>query len=69
MTPKELRAKKDKDLHAFLEKWRQELVGLNVQAAIGQCAKPARIKLLRRDIARVKTILNERESDAGREAE
>lgn len=65
MTPKELRNKKDKDLHGFLDKWRQELAGLKVQAAIGQCAKPARIPMLRRNIARAKTILHEREANAG----
>ena len=65
MTPKELRSKKDKDLLGFLSKWQLELAGLKVQAAIGQCAKPARIPMLRRDIARVKTILHEREANAG----
>ena len=69
MTPKELRNKKDRDLQGFLDKWSHELVGLKVQAAIGQCAKPARITVLRRDIARVKTILHEREVNAGRESE
>ncbi len=60
MTPKELRAKKDKEVNAFMEKWAAELAVLKIQASVGQCQKSADIPKLRRNIARAKTILNER---------
>ena len=69
MTPKELRAKKDKDLQGFLKKWGKELGQLKIQASIGQCQNSARIGHLRRAMARVKTIIGERDRDAGRAAE
>ncbi len=49
MTQQELRAK-EADL-------RQELFNLRLQARGGRVEKPSRIRDLRRDVARVKTIL------------
>jgi len=66
VTPKELRAKKEQDLLSYMKKWRSELAVLKIQASVGQCQKPARIGDLKRDIARVKTIFKERESDGDR---
>ena len=60
MTPKEVRAKKDEDLLSLVEKWRSELALLKIQASVGQCQKPTQIGVLKRSIARVKTILIER---------
>lgn len=67
MTAKELRNKKDKEVQAFVEKWVAELAMLKIQASVGQCEKSSRIGLLRKDIARAKTIMNERELHGHRE--
>ena len=64
MTPKDLRAKKDQDIDALITKWGGELAVLKVQASVGQCAKPTQIGVLRRSIARAKTILKERGDNA-----
>ena len=40
---------------------KKELYGLNIKRQQGQVEKPARFKLLKRDIARILTLLNERE--------
>lgn len=66
MKPKELRGKKDKELKAFMEKWGRELAVLQIQASVGQCPNSATIGHLKKDMARAKTILRERES-AGQE--
>jgi large subunit ribosomal protein L29 len=63
VTPKEIRGKKDEDLNILIDQWRTELALLRVQASVGQCAKPARIGMLKKDVARAKTILTERKSD------
>ena len=63
MTRKEMRVKKDADLHALLDKWRGELARLKLQGSVGQCAQPSRIPLLKHDVARVKTILRERQQN------
>ncbi len=45
---------KELDLH-------QELVNLRVQAVLGQIENPVRLRYMRRELARVKTILREGE--------
>jgi len=45
---------KELDLH-------QELVNLRVQAVLGQVENPTRLRYMRRELARVKTILRENE--------
>lgn len=40
---------------------RQELFNLRIQKASGQIEKPLRIRELRRDIARIETVMAERE--------
>jgi len=55
MSPEDLRSK-EKNL-------RKELFELNYQRKIGRVDKPSRFKIIRRDIARILTILNERVKD------
>lgn len=43
---------------------KQEIVNLRIQAQVGQLENPARIKLIRRDIARIETLLTARRSAA-----
>ena len=49
------------DLTERLENTREELFNMRFQLATGQLDNYRRVRLLRRDIARVKTVLRERE--------
>ncbi len=57
-TPK-LRAKKPEELQEELSKLRREQFNLRMQKGSGQLSKPSEVKRVRREIARVKTILTE----------
>jgi large subunit ribosomal protein L29 len=60
MKPKELRDLTDDELDAKRRDCRQELLNLRLQQQGGQLEKPSRIRELRRDVARIETIVNER---------
>ncbi len=61
MKAQELRSMTDADLVQKLDDAYQELFNLRFQRASGKLTNPARLNLVRKDIARVKTILRERE--------
>ena len=61
MKPKELRDLSVADLAGKLDDYYQEMFNLRFQRATGQLSNTARKKEVRRDIARIKTILRERE--------
>ena len=56
----DLRAKTDDQLTADLGDLKREAFNLRFQAATNQLERPARIKEVRRDIARIKTLQTER---------
>ena len=56
----DLRAKTDDQLTADLVELKREQFNLRFQAATSQLEAPARIKEVRRDIARIKTLQAER---------
>ena len=56
----DLRAKSDDQLTADLGDLKREAFNLRFQAATNQLERPARIKEVRRGIARVKTLQGER---------
>jgi small subunit ribosomal protein S17 len=56
----DLRAKSDDQLTADLAELKREQFNLRFQAATSQLERPARIKEVRRDIARIKTLQGER---------
>ena len=56
----DLRAKSDDQLVADLADLKKEAFNLRFQAATNQLERPARIKEVRRDIARIKTLQSER---------
>ncbi|WP_018935198.1 50S ribosomal protein L29 [Thioalkalivibrio sp. ALJ24] len=60
MKASELRNKSDQELKDELEGLYKEQFGLRMQQAIGQLSRPDRMKAVRRDIARIKTLMNER---------
>ena len=58
----DLRTKSDDQLSAELGELKREQFNLRFQSATGQLERPARIKEVRRDIARIKTLQSERAS-------
>ena len=61
--PSELRAKTIDELRQDEGDLRKELFNLNFQKVTGEIENPKRIKEVRNDIARVLTIINEKERD------
>ena len=61
MNARELRARGDDELRKELVDLHREAFNLRMQKGMGQMSRPGQIKKVRRDIARVKTILSERE--------
>ncbi len=58
MTPEELRAKTPDELKDALVQLRKEAFNLRFQQASGQLENTARVRQVRREIARAKTILS-----------
>ena len=67
MKAKDLRDLTDDELVQKLADTRQELFNLRFQSATGALENPARLKLARREIARILTVRNEREARLTRE--
>jgi large subunit ribosomal protein L29 len=61
LTPADLDGFDDEKLVAELKKAKEELFNLRFQSATGQLESHGRIKAVKRDIARIYTILRERE--------
>lgn len=60
MDAKDLREKNEAELTEELQSLLREQFNLRMQKGTGQLSNPARMKTVRRDVARVKTILNEK---------
>ena len=60
MDIKDLRTRDEKGLREELTSLLQEQFNLRMQKGTGQLAQPNELRRVRRDIARVKTILNEK---------
>ena len=58
----DLRQKADDELKVQIIDLRKEQFNLRFQAAGGQLDNTARVREVRRDIARIKTLLNERKA-------
>ncbi|MGR3496309.1 50S ribosomal protein L29 [Citreimonas sp.] len=68
MNASELRDKTPDQLRDQLVQLKKEAFNLRFQAATGQSENTARMRVVRRDVARVKTILNEKAAAAATEA-
>ncbi len=68
MDAKELREKTPDQLRDELENLKKEAFNLRFQQATNQMENTARMRVVRRDAARVKTILNEKAAAAAAEA-
>ncbi len=64
MKATELREKDIEALEAELIEQRKEQFNLRMQQSTGQLARPDQVKRVRREIARIKTVINEK-SKAG----
>ncbi|MGR3723130.1 50S ribosomal protein L29 [Abyssibius alkaniclasticus] len=67
MKAAELRDKTPDQLREQLETLKKESFNLRFQKATGQMENTARVKTVRRDAARVKTVLNEKAAAAAAE--
>lgn len=65
MEVSEIRALTDAELGNRLDDSYQELFNLRFQRSTGKLTNTARMRVVRRQIARIKTILRERELNAG----
>jgi len=61
--PAELRELPDEELLSRLEIQKEELFNLRFQAATGQLDNPMRIKEVRHDVARILTVLRDRQTE------
>lgn len=59
--PSDLRGLSDNELNGQIAENERALVDMQFKKAVGQLESPAAIRTIRRDIARLKTILRERE--------
>jgi large subunit ribosomal protein L29 len=59
--PVELRSLEDDELETQLREAKEELFNLRFQAATGQLESHGRLRAVRKDIARIYTVLRERE--------
>jgi large subunit ribosomal protein L29 len=66
MDPKALRELTVDELHEKYRQFKEELFNLRFQNAIGQLGNTSRIKEVRRIIARVLTVLGEKENTTKR---
>jgi large subunit ribosomal protein L29 len=60
MNAKDFRSKNPQELEQELLNLRREQFALRMQQGTGQLGKPHRVRAVRRDIARIKTILTEK---------
>lgn len=63
MKPKEIRGKTLKELEQKIYSLKEELFNLRYQAKTGRLEKPSRIRNIKKDIARINTILKEKENE------
>ena len=64
MKAADVRAKTDDELTAEIDTLGREIFNLRFQRANGQLENTARVRQVRRDIARIRTVLGERQRQA-----
>ena len=64
MKPMEIRELTTDDLRARVNDLDDQLFRLRIQKSMGQLEAPAKVRQVRRDLARMKTILREKERQA-----
>lgn len=61
----ELRKLSTEELNEKISEFKRELLDLRLKNATGVLEKPSKINELKKDVARMKTIINERKLEAG----
>jgi large subunit ribosomal protein L29 len=69
MRPDEIRNLAEEEIRAEIEEAKEELMKLRFQQATGELTDYTRLTQLRRNIARLNTILNERNRETMKEGE
>ena len=64
MTPKEIRDLSPDEINTKLREVRSELLQLRLKKNTGQVEKPHLLRVLRKDIARLETILTQKKTKA-----
>lgn len=62
MKATELRQKSQAELGTVLDELLKEQFNLRMQQGTGQLSRPSRMNEVRKDIARIKTLMNEKQS-------
>jgi large subunit ribosomal protein L29 len=60
MKTKEIREMAEDQVQTKINEWEEEVFNLRFQAKLGQLSNPLQLRYVRRDIAKAKTILNEK---------
>lgn len=66
MKAQDLRRSSPHELQEQLEGLLKEAFNLRMQKGTGQLARPSQVRAVRRDIARIKTVMHEMKEGAGR---
>ena len=66
MKTKDIRALAAEELKTKEKALKKELFDLKYQRKIGRVEKPSRFRVIRRDIAKILTVINEREKDGSK---
>jgi large subunit ribosomal protein L29 len=62
MKASEIRELSDDELAHQLAETQQEMFNLRMQKSFGQMENPAQLRIVRRDLARMKTVIREKET-------
>lgn len=65
MKANELRSTSAEDLQKQLEELLKEQFNLRMQKGTGQLSRPSQVRTVRRDIARIKTVMHEMKAGSG----
>jgi len=65
MKANELRKSSGEDLQNQLEELLKEQFNLRMQKGTGQLSRPSQVRTVRRDIARIKTVMHEMKAGSG----
>lgn len=67
MDIKEIRKLSDQDIKSKIKSTKEELFTKRMQQASGTLEKPSELRVLRKNIAKMKTVLKERELNGGKD--
>ncbi len=66
MKAKDLRNSSAEELQKQLQELLKEQFSLRMQRGVGQLSRPSQMRVVRRDIARIKTVMTEMKAGSGK---